>query len=107
MEYITAKEAAGKWGISQRRVQVLCEQGRIQGAFRLGWAWAIPKDENKPSDARKMKTKIIRVNVNIKCTKNANIFCTTLSQFLPIKFPVINFQKWFFDFLVCSLDHPG
>lgn len=60
MEYITAKEAAGKWGISQRRVQVLCEQGRIQGAFRLGWAWAIPKDENKPSDARKMKTKIIR-----------------------------------------------
>ena len=36
MEYITAKEAAEKWGISQRRVQVLCEQGRVDGAKRLG-----------------------------------------------------------------------
>jgi len=43
MDYITAKEAAEKWGISQRRVQHLCEQGRVAGAVRLGWAWAIPK----------------------------------------------------------------
>lgn len=53
MEYITAKEAAEKWDISQRRVQVLCEQGRIAGAVRLGWAWAIPKEIAKPMDARK------------------------------------------------------
>lgn len=52
MEYITAKEAAEKWGISQRRVQVLCEQGRVLGAVRLGWAWAIPKEADKPVDAR-------------------------------------------------------
>jgi len=52
MEYITAKEAAEKWSISQRRVQVLCEQERIKGAVRLGWAWAIPKDAQKPVDAR-------------------------------------------------------
>ncbi len=52
MEYITAKEAAEKWGISQRRVQVLCEQGRVDGAKRLGWVWAIPKDAPKPADAR-------------------------------------------------------
>lgn len=52
MEYITAKQAAEKWNISQRRVQVLCEQGRIKGAARLGWAWAIPKDADKPEDAR-------------------------------------------------------
>lgn len=55
MEYITAKEAAKKWGISQRRVQVLCEQARITGAVRLGWAWAIPKDAEKPRDARNKK----------------------------------------------------
>ena len=36
MEYITAKDAAQKWGISQRRVQVLCERGRIRNAMRLG-----------------------------------------------------------------------
>ena len=65
MEYITAKEAAEKWGISQRRVQVLCEQDRVDGAKRLGWAWAIPKDAPKPADARvkredRQETKIIQ-----------------------------------------------
>ncbi|SHH04079.1 helix-turn-helix domain-containing protein [Desulforamulus hydrothermalis] len=52
MEYMTAKEAAQKWNITVRRVQVLCTQGRIQGAMRLGNVWAIPKDAQKPSDAR-------------------------------------------------------
>lgn len=52
MDYITAKEAAEKWGVSQRRVQLLCEQGRVAGAVRLGWAWAIPKEADKPADAR-------------------------------------------------------
>lgn len=52
MDYITAKEAAEKWGISQRRVQLLCEQGRVAGAVRLGWAWAIPKESDKPGNAR-------------------------------------------------------
>ena len=52
MEYITAKEAANKWGISERRVQVLCEQDRIDGVQRLGKAWAIPKNAMKPHDNR-------------------------------------------------------
>ena len=59
MDYITAKEAAEKWGISQRRVQLLCEQGRVIGAVRLGWAWAIQKEADKPVDARtKAKDKL-------------------------------------------------
>lgn len=53
MEYISAKEAGIMWGISERRVQVLCEQSRIEGVQRLGKAWAIPKDAPKPPDARK------------------------------------------------------
>lgn len=53
MDYMTAKEAAQKWGISERRVQVLCEQGRIERVARLGKSWAIPKDSQKPLDARK------------------------------------------------------
>lgn len=52
MEYITAKQAAVKWGISERRVQILCEQGRIEGVQRLGKAWAIPEDSPKPTDKR-------------------------------------------------------
>jgi hypothetical protein len=52
MEYVTAKEAAQKWGISERRLQVLCKQGKVEGAKRLGWAWAIPQETDKPSDGR-------------------------------------------------------
>ena len=52
MKYITASEAAKKWGITQRRVQILCAQGRIDDIFKLGENWAIPEDATKPSDAR-------------------------------------------------------
>jgi len=57
MEYITAKETAQKWDISERRVQVLCEQKRIKGIQRLGKAWAIPIDAEKPCDKRKNENK--------------------------------------------------
>jgi excisionase family DNA binding protein len=57
MNYITTKEAAEQWGLSERRVQVLCRQGKIPGVFRLGWAWAIPKGAAKPEDHRKTKPK--------------------------------------------------
>lgn len=52
MDYMTAKEAAEKWAITPRRVQVLCAQGKIPGAVRFGATWAIPKDEVKPKDGR-------------------------------------------------------
>ena len=39
---LTAKEAGALLGISARRVRVLCEQGRIKGSRRIGWAWIIP-----------------------------------------------------------------
>lgn len=49
---ITCQQAAIKWGISPRRVQVLCDQGRITGARRVGRMWFIPGDAQKPLDAR-------------------------------------------------------
>lgn len=58
MNYINAKEAADKWNISVRRVQILCKQGKIKGAERLGNIWAIPKDAEKPLDGRTRKVKI-------------------------------------------------
>jgi hypothetical protein len=54
-DYITSKEAAQKWGISDRRVQILCNEGRIPGAKRHGWSWAIPVDAEKPKDARELR----------------------------------------------------
>jgi hypothetical protein len=53
MDLMTAKEAAELWGISQRRVQVLCDIGRVSGAARLGNdMWVIPKGTLKPIDGR-------------------------------------------------------
>ena len=52
MDFMSIAEAAEKWGLSKRRVQTLCSSGRIPGAARLGAMWAIPKDAEKPSDAR-------------------------------------------------------
>ncbi len=53
MDYITPKEASQKWGISERRIQKLCEEGRIDGVVRFSKVWAIPQDAQKPADARK------------------------------------------------------
>ena len=54
-DYMTVQEAATKWGISERRVQVLCEQGLITGVQRLGKSWAIPSGAEKPIDKRLKK----------------------------------------------------
>jgi hypothetical protein len=52
VEYITIQEAAEKWGITSRRIQVLCVQGRLEGAVKFGRQWAIPANLKKPEDAR-------------------------------------------------------
>nr|WP_324291986.1 helix-turn-helix domain-containing protein [uncultured Trichococcus sp.] len=52
MKYITTSQVADLWGISQRRVQILCSQDRIEGIFKLGDCWAIPEDAVKPDDFR-------------------------------------------------------
>lgn len=57
MDYISTKEAAAKWGISERRIQKLCEENRIPGVMRFSRVWAIPKDAEKPADGR-MKRRI-------------------------------------------------
>ena len=56
MDYILIAEAAAKWGITRRRVQVLCNESRIPGLTKFGKAWAIPRDSEKPADARKAKS---------------------------------------------------
>lgn len=52
MNYIKVSEAATKWGISARRVRLLCEQGRIAGVERKGNLYMIPEDAEQPIDAR-------------------------------------------------------
>ena len=52
MEFLTTKQASELWGISQRRVSFLCEEGRITGAVKAGRTWLMPTDSKKPDDAR-------------------------------------------------------
>ncbi|MBQ7294280.1 MAG: Dam family site-specific DNA-(adenine-N6)-methyltransferase [Clostridia bacterium] len=55
LQYITAREAAEKWNISQRRVSILCAENRIPDVAMLGNMWIIPRNAEKPTDARKEK----------------------------------------------------
>lgn len=52
MEYFTTVEMSKKWGISSRRIGVLCVENRISGAIKKGKTWLIPSDAQKPDDAR-------------------------------------------------------
>lgn len=53
MDYLTTLEMSQKWGISARRIALLCEQERITGAVKKGKTWLIPADAIKPADKRK------------------------------------------------------
>ena len=60
MEYLSISQTAEKWGISKRRIQVLCSQDRIPGAIKIGSYWAIPEDAEKPKDERIKTGKYIK-----------------------------------------------
>ena len=55
MEYMTTREAEEKWNISERRIRQLLQEGRIEGAVKVGSTWNIPKDAIKPTDKRVVK----------------------------------------------------
>lgn len=78
MNYLSVSQTAEKWGISTRRIQILCGEGRIPGAMRIGAFWAIPDDAAKPTDARIKTGKYIK-----KPVKNENkpqIIVVTLTR---------------------------
>lgn len=52
MRYLLAQELAEKWGVSKRRIQILCAQGRVPGAELTDHVWRIPENAEKPADAR-------------------------------------------------------
>lgn len=54
--YMTVKQAAELWGISDRRVRALCSQGKILGAIHEGRLWKIPLNAKKPVDSRYKKS---------------------------------------------------
>ena len=55
MKYIDVSQAAKRWGLSDRRIRYLCNEGRIDGAIKMGWSWTIPEDAPRPRDGRVLR----------------------------------------------------
>ena len=53
MNYIKVSQAAEKWGLSARRVRILCQENKIDGVIRKGNLYMIPKNAQKPADGRR------------------------------------------------------
>lgn len=72
-DYVSIQEMAAKWNMSKRRIQVLCRQGRLKNAKKIGNMWVLPANTAKPADARK-KDPLLRTNTepdNIKAALKA------------------------------------
>lgn len=60
MIYLSTKQAGAKWGLSKRRVAILCDEERIAGAQKAGINWIIPENAEKPADAQIKSGKYIK-----------------------------------------------
>jgi hypothetical protein len=65
MEWMTVKEAGALWGITPRRVTILCADGKVVGAQRLGNMWVIPQGAEKPLDGRTKTARDNRIQKNV------------------------------------------
>ena len=64
--FMTVKQAAEKWGISDRRIRVLCSEDKIPGAFQEGRGWKIPADAEKPADGRYRSKESVLLRIDRK-----------------------------------------
>lgn len=60
MEFLTVKEVAAKWNLSERRLQTMCNEGMIEDVRKFGNSWAIPAAAEKPVDHRIKSGKYIK-----------------------------------------------
>ena len=66
MKYLSVKQTSERWGISPRRIQILCKEGRVPDAFIIGNTWAIPDNAEKPKDARIKTGRYIKSKITIE-----------------------------------------
>ena len=64
--YIKIQDASLKWGISERRINTLCLEGRIPGAIKFGNTWAIPENAERPIDLRIKTGRYINARKSVK-----------------------------------------
>ena len=88
MEVMSARDAANKWGISQRRVAVLCSENRIPDAEMVGNMWIIPTTAEKPIDARSTRYNMNdekRVKPFLKWAGGKSQLLREIEQYYPFK----------------------
>lgn len=88
MEYMSARDAADKWGISQRRVAVLCSENRISNATMVGNMWIIPSTAEKPIDARSIRYSHIsekKVKPFLKWAGGKGQLLSEIEKYYPFK----------------------
>ena len=66
MGFLSIKQTSEKWGISIRRINTLCVEGRIDGAKKVGSYWAIPENAIKPVDARVKSGRYIKSKLSFE-----------------------------------------
>ena len=69
-DYVSTAVIAARWGVKARQVALLCEKGRIPGAYKVGREWIIPAEAEKPVDSRIISGKYIGHSHHIKKSKN-------------------------------------
>lgn len=74
LNYMFVQDATIKWNISERRIQRLCEEKRINGFIRFGRPWAIPKNVEKPADGRMKENRGKEIEKNLRFTCNNSIY---------------------------------
>ena len=86
LSFMSAKEAAEKWDISQRRVAILCSEKRINGAMMVGNMWIIPSTAEKPIDKRTVryeKTKTVTLKPFVKWVGGKSQLVDEIEKMLP------------------------
>ncbi len=85
VEYMSAKDAAEKWNISQRRVAILCAENRIDGAMMVGNMWIIPSVAQKPIDKRTTRyEKPVIVKPFVKWAGGKGQLLKRLESYIPV-----------------------
>ncbi len=93
--YISTKEAALKWGISQRRVAILCSENRIANATMVGNMWLIPKEAQKPEDARLSETTSERPKPFLKWVGGKTQLLPEIRKFYPFNSKITKYAEPF------------
>lgn len=86
LSFISAKEAAERWNISQRRVAILCSENRIDGAMMVGNMWIIPANAQKPIDKRTIryeKDHIVQLKPFVKWVGGKSQLLDELEKMIP------------------------